>query len=208
MNAKQLYYVLVGCVVTALLGIIGVGYAANKVLSSRAVSLSKVKAESQIQSDFQVALTHNKEALKKYAELNNISKTIVPKEKDQAQTVRDISDLAAQSGIPELTSITFPASTLGSGVATNPGGTVSVASPANALSQVTPVKGLTGVSLLPITVNLDASRAVPYSTFIAFLRRLENNRRTAQVTSVNITPTQNNPDVVSFTIIVNKYIKR
>jgi hypothetical protein len=77
----------------------------------------------------------------------------------------------------------------------------------NNLTQLTPVKGITGVYDLKITVQQTENAAVPYSTFITFLEKLEQNRRTAQVSSISVTPSTKNPNLVAFTLIIDEYIK-
>lgn len=197
MDAKKFYYLLVATVIVLGFGLIASGYVANQILSSKSAELSKLKAESQVTEQLQDTLKQNKADIEKYSELNEIAKTIVPQDKNQAQAVGEIVKMANESGIGTLTSITFPASTLGG-----------VGASSNAsLTQLTPVKGISGVYILPITITLDSTRSVPYSQFITFLQKLENNRRTSQVSQINLQPNANNPNYVSFTLTVNGYIK-
>lgn len=198
MTPKRLYFLLLFCLALVGSGIVASGFVANNLLTHKSAKLSKLKAEAKNQGELQIALSRNKRDLRKYSELNQIAKTIVPQEKDQAVTVLEISRLAAESGIPKLTSITFPASSLSIGAS---------GSKVNNLSQVTPVKGLSGVYLLPITVTLDSSNLTTYTQFINFLQRLEQNRRTAQVGSVSITPDTADPSRISFSLTINKYVK-
>jgi hypothetical protein len=197
MSPKKLYYVLLGTVIALSLGVIGVGYGADKLLTSKANELSKLKAQAQVAEELQSSLTKNKADIKRYEQLNLIAKTIVPQDKDQSQATREIVKLANDSGISKLTSVTFPASDLGA-VGKNATG---------AVSQATPVKGISGVYLIPITVSVDQSVAVPYDRFIAFLTKLEQNRRTAQISDISIKPDSKNPNMVAFTLVINEYIK-
>jgi len=201
MKARQLYYALTGAIILLCLGLFGIAYGTNALLGSQAAKLSKLKADSQALQDQQTTLAKNKKDIQKYAELNTIAATIVPQDKDQAEAVREIVNIASQSGINKLSSITFPSSTLGAttggvGVSTNPN-----------LTQLTPVKGMSGVYELQITVTQDASNRVPYSQFISFLQRLEQNRRTAQVSGITIQPDTQNSNNVAFTLVINEYIK-
>jgi hypothetical protein len=119
----------------------------------------------------------------------------------------------------KLTGINFPASTLGGpagGAATGltqGTATVTPATPTapsaatQALSQLTPVKGINGVYRLPITIELDSSTPVPYTKFITFLKELELNRRTAQVTGIVLQPSPLDRNMVSFTLTVDEFIK-
>lgn len=199
MDNKKLSLILGAAAGFLAVGLFASAWFTNHLLTSKATELSKLKAQSQVADDLQISLKKNKADIVKYAELNTIAKAVVPQDKNQAQTVSEIVKIANDSGIPKLTSITFPASTLG--------GTGAGARSQGGLTQVTPVKGISGVYLLPITITQDSNNAVRYSQFITFLKKLENNRRTAQVSSINITPDSKNPNNISFTLIVNEYIK-
>jgi len=196
-----MFYVLFAAVIALGITVFGSAYIANIVLTNKTAALSKVKAQNQVVDDLQIALIKNKSDIKEYSELNKIAKSIVPQDKDQTQTVREIVKIADENGIPRLTSVTFPASTLGA----VGGNTSAVAT--GGITQVTPILGMTGVYALPITVTNGQNDQVTYSRFLTFLAGLENNRRTAQVTSIIITPDSANPNLISFSIVVNEYIK-
>lgn len=195
MTPKRYYYILVSLAIVLMLMIAGSALGSDKILSLEAANLSKLKAESQSIEELQDSLIRNKSDLTRYKELNEIAKAIVPQDKDQAQTIREIVNIARSSGIDRLSSVTFPSSTLG-GVGVN-----------NNITQVTKVPGINGVFLLPITVTVNDDNAVTFSQLIAFLSGLEQNRRTAQVTSLNLHPNEKNPEIISFSIIINEYIK-
>jgi hypothetical protein len=199
MKTKQVTYLLAVLVALLAVLLLGSGYIANKLLAHKSAQLSKLKAQSQVAVDLQQRLNTNKQDIVKYAPLNEIAKVVVPQDKSQAQTVGEIVNIASASGIAKLTAITFPASTLG--------GTNGSSLSGSTLTQVTPVKGIAGVYVLPITVTVDASSPISYSQFLTFLKKLESNRRTAQLSSVSVQPDNKNPDRVSFTLVVNEYIK-
>jgi len=203
MKAKQLYILLIVLSVVAVAGFFGVGYGADTLMHGQATKLSKLRADSAALNDQEIALTKNKQDITKYSDLNKIAESVVPQDKDQAEAVREIVNLAAQSGIGKISSITFPSSTLGAA------GTGSAASGQTnpALTQLTPVKGITGVYTLKITVTQLQSDQVPYSQFTTFLTKLEQNRRTAQVSNITIQPDASNPNMVAFVLIINEYIK-
>lgn len=197
MKPKQLYFALIATLVLLVAGFGGLAYGTNTLLSSQASKLSKLRADSDVASSLQATLTKNKQDIAKYSELNTIAETIVPQDKDQAEAVREIVNLAAQSGISKLSSISFPSSTLGAVL----GNTNSK------ITQLVPVKGMSGVYNLPITVSQDASSHITYSQLTTFLSKLEQNRRTAQVSSLSIQPDAEDPNLVAFTLIMNEYIK-
>lgn len=195
MDSKKLYYSLIGLLVLLSLGMLFSAHVANNVLTKSSNTLVELKADSKVAEQQKTQLAQNKKDIAKYQDLNVIAQTVVPQDKDQARAVREIVNLAAQSGIPKLGSIAFPASTLGAGK--TPKG----------LTQVTPVKGIGGVYNLEITITQASTNAVPYSNFIAFLSKLEQNRRTAQVSSITVQPSPENPNLVAFTLVINEYIK-
>jgi len=199
LKAKQLNYILIGIVVLLAAALLGIGYATNNILGGQADKLSKLKADSNALDAQQTTLAKNKQDIAKYSELNTIAQTIVPQDKDQAEAIREIVNLAAASGIGKLSSITFPASTLGA-IATGP-----ITNPN--LTQLTPVAGIVGVYELPITIVQDQTARVPYDRFITFLSKIEQNRRTAQVGSISVQPDANNPNNVAFTLVINEFIK-
>lgn len=198
MKAKQLYYILLSCCCLAVLALVGTAYGANKLLGQQASKLSTLRADSDAASQEQSSLLKDRQDIAKYGELNVIAKSVVPQDKDQAQAVQEIVKIAADSGIPNLTSITFPSSTLG--VTTS-------GAPKPGQTQLVPVPGMTGVANLQITITQSASDTVPYKNFLAFLSGLEQNRRTAQVSSITVQPDAKQLSNVSFTLVVNEFIK-
>ena len=199
MKAKQLYFVLLGMLTLLIIAFFGVAYGTNALLSRQASKLSKLRADGEVVDNLQLTLTKNKKDITKYSQLNNIAETIVPQDKDQAEAIREIVNLASDSGIKKLSSVTFPNSTLGTitpGLNNNPN-----------LTQLTPVKGIAGVYQLPITVAQDQSARVPYGQFITFLSKIEQNRRTAQVSSITIQPDTSNTNMVAFSLVINEFIK-
>jgi len=198
MNSKKLFYGLIGLLVLLVVGVFAGVNEANTLLQKQSDSLVKLKATDKALAQEKVQLAKNKQDIKKYDQLNTIAKSVVPQDKDQAEAVREIVNLASQSGIGKISSIAFPASTLGGTAKTK------ATSP---LTQVTPVKGIPGVYNLEITITQDANDTVPYGSFITFLSKLEQNRRTAQVSSINVTPDPKSPNLVSFTLVIDEFIK-
>lgn len=224
MSSKRVFYGLIGLIVLLGVGLIVGAYGINKMMTSRARTLTSLKAKDQALNQEQSSFSVAKENVKKYADLEQIAKSVVPQDKSQAQAVRQLVNIAAANGIG-LGSITFPASSLGSGVAghaaasgggtasssasaTSTGNNVSAGNSAkDALSQLTPVTGIPGVYQLTITVTSDSNNPVLYNQLISFLSGLEHDRRTAQVDSIVIQPSQKDPRYLSFTLTLNEYIK-
>lgn len=209
MSSKRLYYALTGLVCLLVIGLAAGTYGINKMLAQKSTQLADLKAKSQGLEQEQQSLAKAKKDLENYADLEKIAKAVVPQDKDQAQTTREIVKIAEANGI-SLASITFPASSLGSSAKAGSGsggGQAAGSSSKTGLSQLQPVKNISGVYSLLITVQSDSSNPVPYDQFINFLNGLERNRRTAQVNTISITPDSNNRNLLSFTLTLNEYIK-
>jgi hypothetical protein len=212
MNSKRLHFILIGVLILLFGGLVGGAYGTNSLLVKQSTSLTALKAKSQALDQQKIGLIKAKKDIAKYSELEMIAKAIVPEDKSQAEAVREIVKIADANNI-SLASITFPASSLGSGpagTASASTATVVVPSPVSSkksLSQLLAVKNIPGVYQLQIVVNGDTNKPVPYDKFIAFLDDLEHNRRTAQVSSITLQPDQNNRNNLTFNLTLNEYIK-
>jgi len=211
MNSKRAFFIMLAVVILLGIGIIGATVLGDQLLQKESGKLVGLKLDSKLLDDQQTSLIQANKDIAKYSDLENIAKSVVPQEKDQAQTVREIVNIASQSGI-KLSAISFPASTLGQPVApATPGNTTSGSStPAPAapsITQVTPVKSISGVYVMEINIQQDNTSPISYDSFINFLDKLEHNRRTAQVTSVSVTPNPQDSSKLSFNIVVDVYIK-
>ncbi len=229
MTPKKFHLLMIGLIF--LVGIIffGIAYWSNSLLINKSNSLVNLKATYNGLTQEQLGLIQDKKDIKKYQQLYNIAKSIVPENKDQVQAVRQIVNLAAQNNIV-LASITFPSSDLGNtlttGVAPNPtqakpvtpstpnsktpsSPTSPSAASSTSLSQLTAVANIPGVYEMPITVQSSTNRGqqATYPELIGFLTDLENNRLTALVSSINISPVQNSSQYFVFTLNINIYIK-
>lgn len=216
MNSKKFYFILLGVIGLLACGLIGGAYAADQLLRKEASSLLEARTRSQSLEMQQSQLAKAEKDIAKYRDLGNIARSIVPQDKDQAQTTREIVKIAADAGI-KLGSISFPASTLGTPqaapkpepAAEGEAGAAKPAAPPAAppMSQLKPVPAISGLYSLEITIQSVEAETVPFDSFIRFLDGLENNRRTALVTGIGLTPNAIDPSRVSFTLTVNEYIK-
>ncbi len=212
MTSKQVFMVLTSVILLLVIGL-GVGaYSINSMLAKQSDELTSLKATSQALSTEQNILKRDKKDIKNYASLNQIAKAIVPQDKNQAEAVREIVNLATKNGIT-LASITFPASTLTAPTSTNSGSSANLTTPQAVnpkivkLSQLIPIKSLPGVYELIINVQSSGDQTVPYNNFISFLNDLEHNRRTAQISNIAITPDNKSKGNLTFTLNLVEYIK-
>src|SRR5665213_1586118 len=97
--SKRLYYLLAGLVGLLLAGLIGGAYGTNQLLTSQAVKVTSLKAKSLALSQEQLSLANAKKEVQTYSDLLKITQTIVPEDKDQAEAVREIVNIAASNDI-------------------------------------------------------------------------------------------------------------
>ena len=202
LNAKRLYFALIGLVVIALIAVGICSYLSLGFLKDKSKNVQDARLALAVLEEKQNSLIKAKADVQRYQDLSNIAKSIVPQDKDQVQTVREISNLADANGVI-LGSITFPSSGLGIKTA-SPAAKGTTSAPD---AQLKPVEGLTGIYSLEITVRSDSGVSVYYDSLISFLRSLEQNRRTALVSGVTLTPDAKAPGKVQFSLTIREYIK-
>ncbi len=210
MNSKRVFLIMVG-VIGLLSGLAIVGVVlGSSVLQKQGAKLLDLKLQNKVLDSEQSSVTQANKDIQKYADLENIAKTIVPQDKDQANAVREIVSVANSSGV-SIKAITFPSSTLGQAAApaAGAGGTVkpTIVPNTSSLTQVQPVTGIPGVYSMNLTIQSDETKPISYHAFLTFLQKLEQNRRTAQVTSISIQPRPQNNDLLTFNVTVSLYIK-
>jgi hypothetical protein len=198
-SSKRLYYILLSLISLLILGLVGGAYAADKLLIGESRKLVDSRLQTAVLDTEQQQLSKAKQDITKYHDLAAIAASVVPQDKDQAQTIRQIVDIAKAHSVA-ISSITFPTSTLG----------LALGKPASSnlnLSQLTPVKGISGVYDLQLTVLSDSNNPVPYSQFVGFLAALEHNRRTALISGITLQPNDKDRSKLAFTLTLDEYIK-
>lgn len=206
MNSKRLFYGLVGALMIAAALFAGSVYLGWKHLDKQTSKLSDLKVEASVLQDTQRSLAKAKKDIVTYSDIEQVTKTVIPQEKDQARTVREIVKIAADNNI-QIASIGFPASTLGTKPVAGAGGGAA-ATATGVTTQTQKVDGISNVERLEMIVTSESARPVLYTDFISFLSDLEKNRRTAQVSNINIQPVANNRNRLSFSITLNVYIEK
>ena len=211
MTPKRMNLVMIGLNILLVVGCIGAVVGGDRLLKKQSDVIVKQRLDNAVLDKEQVALAQAKQDLQTYAELQQIARQIVPQEKDQALTVREIITLADKAGV-KIGSIGFPGSSLGNKAAGSTGSTSGSSGDAAknttaAISQAKPVTGITGLLALDIVVASDTTRSCTYDQLITFLNSLENNRRTAQVSQLSITPDSKDPTRLNFNLTLRVYIK-
>lgn len=215
MNSKKVFYIMLGVVVLMFAVVVTTIVMGDKLLRKQSNKLVELKLEDQVIETQATSLVQAKKDIEKYSELESIANQIVPQDKDQARAVREIVSIAEQAGV-KIASISFPDSTLGQApkkttkttdteaAATTPPPTTTT-NPSE--TQVKKVEGIQNLYQLDITVASDTASPTSYSRLIDFLSRLEQNRRTAQVTQISILPLASNRTALNFTLTLTVYIK-
>ncbi len=195
MNSKRLYWLQIGILCVLVIGLISSAYGFNKILTNQGTKVTGLKAKSLALSEELGILAKAKKDLIAYAPLEKIAKAVVPQDKNQAEAVREIVNIAEANNV-SLSAINFPSSNLGNSLSSK-----------DSTSQLTVVPNIAGVYQLTITIIGDTNKPVQYNKFLSFLSALERNRRTAQVSTMTIQPSTTDKNLLSFTLTLNEYIK-
>lgn len=209
MTSKRVFFIMSGVVGLFALANVGAVVGGNLMLQKKSQDLTSLKLDSRVLDEQQNSLKQAKKDIQKYSDLESIAKSVVPQDKDQAEAVREIVKIANDNGIV-LSTISFPASTLGQIVpkaTSGTGNTTPSVSATPGITQVQPVQGITGVFSLQINIQQEPTRPVSYTKLISFLTALEQNRRTAQVTNVVVTPSGQDRSLLTFSLTLITYIK-
>ena len=210
MTAKQTFYLMCAFVILLGAGLVGGAYGTQVLLKKESNKMVGLKTQVDLLTSEQTSLKIAQKQITDDTDLYNISKVIVPQNKDQAQAVRQIVNLANTNNVV-LDSINFPASNLGTGVIGSNTATPSAGTSATtgrpALSQLTAVPKVPGVYSLQLTVNSSPQQPATFDELIGFLSALEQNRQTALVSSIDIQPNSANHRLFSFSLVLNIYIK-
>jgi hypothetical protein len=208
MSSKMMRLLLIGALGLTAVAFIVITLGSFSMLSRQSQKLVDLKLQNHTAETQLSLLPEAKKQVDQYGYFNDVAKTVLPSDKNQAQAVSDIYEMAGDSGIA-IQDLTFPASTLGSSSAS---GTSAATTPTKAvISQAAPVTGINGLYSIPLTITpqtgakVPADKKVTYAKFLTFLQHIEKNRRTAQITKVDVTPADNGD--FNFVITVNLFIK-
>ena len=206
MNAKRFYFVSLGLVALLLAGLGAAMYFMNAYLQKGSTGLVGAKLESRVAEEREKYYIQAKKDLEKYKDVSETLVKVLPKDKDQAKAVAEIGRIADETGI-KIQQISFPSSSLGekkAAAATPATGTTTTTPTATApsVTQTKPVEGVSGVLGIETNIQFQSSdnTRLTYSQVLAFLEKVEKNRRTMQVSSISITPKDNNNVAASVTL--------
>lgn len=215
MNNQKLRLILLGILCFFAVTFFAVAFYAQTIISSKSQQLVELKLHNKVVETQLSGLAQSKKEMQQYSYFNDIAKTVLPADKDQAQAVLDIYQFASDSGM-SIASISFPASTLGSNPSTGTSGNAVSSSTQTIISQAKPIDGIPGLYGIELTISPETGPSVPdskkatYPKLLDFLSRIERNRRTAQITQVNIQPTLTDAgpsQFINFTLTTKIFIK-
>lgn len=210
-SARQLRFLLLGLLGLAIVTFLAILFLGMGTLSKKSSDMVDLKLKSKTLDAQLTSLGVAKKQVEQYSYFNDVARTVLPTDKDQAKAVLAVFQLAKESGIA-VASVTFPTSNLGGGA----GSASATGSASSAVSQARPVEGIKGLYSLQLTIAPDIALTVPadkvatYPKFLDFLRKIERDRRTAQITEVSIQP-RNEPSLpgqaINFTLIINVFMR-
>lgn len=168
--------VLIGLIVLMIATIGGIFYLASQKLNEQTVATSHAKIDNELEATNITKLKSLKNYLEKNKSTVDRAADVVSESQSytyQNQGISDLNTFASQTGISIL-SIDFPE-----------------------VSKV-PEKGavtISGVKKIPIIVNLDGP--VDFVRVLQFIKLIEQNLTKMQITSVNLTPDADKPNLLA-----------
>lgn len=203
MTSKRFFLVMVGIAILLLLGFGAGVYKVNSMFNKESDKLAELKLSAYVLKEQQSVLRQAKRDITEFSGLEEITRSIIPEDKNQANTIGEIASHAKKAGI-SLGAIEFPQSELGR-VAKGKAKTKSTTD--SSTTQLVEVDDLKGVYVMSISIRNHSEKPIAYDQILDFLKRLESNRRTAQVVEIGIQPDQKTPNLFHFTIKLNTYIR-
>lgn len=173
----------------------GVLFFANTFLKKSSVKLNQLKIENASIEENERIYTKAKNDLLKYQDLKSAVEDALPKEKDQAKALKELIQISNDTNI-KIEKIEFTDSTLGDKAkvtgapSTTPGNGTKPVAP-NPITQSKPIPGISGVMGIEMKVTVSGvndKSPLNYDNFISFLDKISYNRRSMQITKLNIQP--------------------
>jgi hypothetical protein len=212
MNSKKFRLILIAVFGLCVIAFVSLCFMGLSLLQKKSDEMVQLKLKNKTAEAQLSNLESSKKDIEKYAYFKSVANSVIPNDKDQAQAVLEIQQIAQAAGLG-IQSITFPSSSLGA--KTSVPGSSATPSPTainSTISQAVPVTGIPGLYSVQLTVDplsgpgVPADKQVTYAKMLDFLSRIENNRRTAQISQVNIQPDAGNQQL-NFSLVLNIFIK-
>jgi Tfp pilus assembly protein PilO len=202
MTAKKAYFILIGVLILACIAACATLYFGNSLMQKSANKLVKTKLANISDSTEEQNYMLARKDLKKYSSLNAIILQILPKNKDQAQAVSQLYQIANETGIT-ISQIQFPPSSLGLTSATT--GSTTTTTSSSGVTQAVAVAGIPGVLGITVNVTLEplSGKTISFNDMINFLQDVEANRRSMEINQVSVqSDTENGGITFSATLTI------
>src|SRR3990167_535908 len=167
-SARQLRFLLLGLLGVGVIVFMAIAVLGLNALSKKSSQLVDLKLKSKTLDAQLTSLALAKKQVEQYSYFNDVAKTVLPADKDQAKAVLTIFKFAKESGI-SIASVTFPTSSLGS----NTGSASATGSSSAAISQAKPVEGISGLYSLELTITPDVGQSVPDDKVVTYAKFLD-----------------------------------
>lgn len=133
---------------------------------------------------------------------------VVPKTKNQALAVAEILKIADENNI-DIGSFSFPSSELGNNVSG------AKDAPNQKITQTKPVEGISGLFAIETTISnfnrkgTTSGSGISYDQLLNVLSSIEKNRRTMQISSIQIQPVLKTGQISGYnpTLTINLFVK-
>jgi Tfp pilus assembly protein PilO len=187
LNAKLFFWILIGLNVLLLGATLVVFTQASSVGAKKSQKIAEYKAMGQANDQLIGYYKVLQSTLNENQDIESIAQKVLPTDKDQSAALADLDKFSKSNHVP-IQQISFsPGTNKGSG------------------KTLTSPSGVKGVSA--VTVALSCTNAT-YENMISFLQTIETTQRRMQVTSLNITPNETNPNLLNrVDMTVDIYLK-
>src|SRR5579884_2648525 len=116
LNSQTFWLILIGLLIFLSVGFFTTASYGMSLLQKKSNDMAQLKAQNQKAQDELNSLQLAKKEVQKYSYFKAVASSVIPSDKNQAEAVLEIYQMASQAGIG-LQSVTFPASTLGQAAA-------------------------------------------------------------------------------------------
>jgi Tfp pilus assembly protein PilO len=187
LDAKLFFWVLVGLNVVLVGATLAVFTQASSAGQKKSQQIATFKATSQANDQLIGYYKLLQSTLNANQDIETVVQKVLPADKDQSAALAELDKFSKSNSVP-IQQISF-------NPGTNKGTGKTLTSPSS----------IKGVSVLSVALNCTN---VKYENFISFLKTIENTRRRMQVTTLNITPNETNPDLLNrVDMTVDVYLK-
>jgi hypothetical protein len=204
MSAKKFNRLMIILLAVCLCGAFAMVYFGNTIMRNSSRSLVDVKLKNVSLDIQEQNYLQARKDLEKYSELSTVIQQVLPKSKDQAQAVAELYKIGDETGIL-IDKVQFSSSSLGQRTSSSSTGTTASSS---SVTQASPVAGMTGVLGMDVTISLQpaSGKSIAYNSMIAFLQKIEVNRRNMQIKQISVSSDTKNGGV-TFQLTLTIFVK-